>query len=71
MEQFALKGNVLFTPRKDELKAFPNAYVICREGTCEGVYQSLPEEFRNIHVMDFGDALIIPGMVDLHIHAPQ
>ena len=71
MEQFALKGNVLYTPRKDELKTCPNAYVICREGICEGVYETLPEEFREIHVMDFGDSLIIPGMVDLHIHAPQ
>lgn len=71
MEQFALKGNIIFTPQQNEITAFPNAYTICHEGICRGIHQNLPDEFRNIRVIDFGDALIIPGMVDLHIHAPQ
>lgn len=71
MSRFALKGNIIFTPQKNELLTFPDSYVICRQDTCEGVYPELPEEYRNIHVIDFGDALIVPGMVDLHIHAPQ
>ena len=36
-----------------------------------GVFQELPERFQNFLVCDYGDRLIIPGMVDLHIHAPQ
>ena len=71
MNQFALKGNILFTPNKDEIKFFPNAYVICRLDTCQGVYMTLPDELINIPVIDFGDSLIVPGMTDLHIHAPQ
>lgn len=71
MNQFALKGNILFTPNKDEIKFFPNAYVICRLDTCQGVYITLPDEFRDIHIIDYGDSLIVPGMTDLHIHAPQ
>ena len=71
MDLFALKGNILYTPQKRELKVFPNAYTVCRDGVCEGTYQTLPDEFKEIRVVDFGDALIIPGMVDLHIHAPQ
>ena len=35
------------------------------------MFQALPEEYRGIPVTDYGDALIIPGLVDLHIHAPQ
>lgn len=71
MKHFALKGNILFTPQTHELHAIPNSYVICHQDTCKGVYPVLPDEFRNIHVIDYGDALIIPGMVDLHVHAPQ
>lgn len=71
MNQFALKGNILFTPQKDEIKFFPNAYVICRLDTCQGIYITLPDEFRDIHIIDYGDSLIVPGMTDLHIHAPQ
>ncbi|MBQ4432247.1 MAG: amidohydrolase family protein, partial [Synergistaceae bacterium] len=58
-------------PNKDEIKFFPNAYVICRLDTCQGVYMTLPDELINIPVIDFGDSLIVPGMTDLHIHAPQ
>ena len=71
MKHFALKGNIFFTPQKNELTALPNFYVICKDGICQGVYPALPEDCRNIRVIGFGDALIIPGMVDLHIHAPQ
>ena len=71
MELFALKGNVLYTPQKKELKVLQNAYVVCREGLCCGTYQTLPNEYKDVRVIDYGDALIIPGMVDLHIHAPQ
>ena len=71
MRNFALKGNIIFTPQKNELRTFPDSYVICSQNTCEGVYPELPDEYKHIRVIDFGDALIIPGMVDLHIHVPQ
>lgn len=35
MNLFALKGNILYTPQRQELKVLPNAYVVCQE--------SLPE----------------------------
>ncbi len=71
MKLFALRGNIIFTPQKNELLTFPDSYVICRQDTCAGVYTALPDEYKNINVIDFGNSLIIPGMVDLHIHAPQ
>ncbi len=37
----------------------------------EGVYQTLPFKLGGNPVHDYGDCLIIPGLVDLHIHAPQ
>ena len=71
MEQFILRGNILFTREKEELQAIPRGYTVCRDGVCQGVFHSLSEEYRGIPVTDYGDALIIPGLVDLHTHAPQ
>ena len=31
----------------------------------------MPDEYASLPLYDYGDALIFPGMVDLHIHAPQ
>lgn len=32
---------------------------------------AVPEQYRGLPVIDYGNQLIIPGLVDLHIHAPQ
>ena len=68
---FALKGAVCFSTDKDHITAKEQAYVICENGLCAGVFEELPERFRGIPVRDAKDALIIPGMTDLHLHAPQ
>jgi len=34
-------------------------------------FDELPEKFAGISCTDFGDELIIPGLTDLHLHAPQ
>lgn len=31
----------------------------------------IPDEYRDLPVKDYGDRLVIPGMTDLHVHAPQ
>ena len=71
MKRFAIKGNILFSSTKDKIEEHPDSYLICTHGYCQGVYKELPEEFRGIPVEDYGTCLIIPGLVDLHIHAPQ
>ena len=48
-----------------------NAYAVCVEGVSCGVFEILPEEYGSLPLYDYGDALIFPGMVDLHVHAPQ
>ncbi len=71
MQSFALRGNILFTPAPDRLELQPRGYLVCREGSCEGVFPALPEGYSGLPVQDFGDALIVPGYTDLHLHAPQ
>ena len=68
---FALKGNICFSSGKEKLNTFPDATVICEDGLCKGVYPELPDSYKGIPIIDYKDCLILPGMVDLHIHAPQ
>ncbi|MSS62332.1 guanine deaminase [Velocimicrobium porci] len=68
---FALHGHIIYSESKDKLCIKENGYVICEDGISQGVYDTLPEQYKNITVKDYGDRLIIPGLVDLHVHAPQ
>ena len=37
----------------------------------KGVFRALPEKYKDAKLTDYGSKLIIPGFVDLHLHAPQ
>ena len=67
---FALKGQFIDTPLPGELRC-REGFLICEDGVVEGFYETLPERFSGIDVQDHADKLIIPGMSDLHLHAPQ
>ena len=73
MEQktFALKGNIIYTKELRGFEVIEQGWLVCEEGRVRDVYSVLPEELKGIPVEDMGDRLIIPGLTDLHIHAPQ
>lgn len=71
MKNFVLKGHVCYSKSKTELLTRENAYLVCMDGKSKGVFGELPPEYADLPLTDCGDRLIIPGMVDLHIHAPQ
>ena len=68
---FVIKGNICQTKNAKELDLHENAYAVCADGISKGIYDVLPEEYAALPLYDYGDALIFPGMADLHIHAPQ
>lgn len=68
---FILKGNIIYSKTPQELAISENSYLVCKDGLVEGVYPTLPEIYADAPVTDYGDNLIIPGFVDLHLHAPQ
>ena len=70
-KSFVLKGNVCYNTTPQEVVCVPSGYAVCVEGVSAGVFAELPEEFAVLPLIDCGDNLIIPGMTDLHIHAPQ
>lgn len=71
MKDFAIKGNICYSINADEIAVHNHAYLVCEDGKCAGVFDKLPEWYKGIPTTDFSDNLIIPGMTDLHIHAPQ
>ena len=66
-----LKGNIIFAESSRELTTLENGYIVSENGMVTGVFPQLPEQYQNAQVKDFGSNLIIPGLVDLHLHAPQ
>lgn len=68
---YALKGNIIYSKNQNEINCFENSYLICQDGKSMGVFEELDEKYKDIEVIDFGEKIICPGLVDLHIHAPQ
>ncbi len=68
---FVIKGDFVFSAGPNELVSRENAYLVSVNGCSAGVFDELPEAYRSLPLYDFTGRLIIPGMVDLHIHAPQ
>ena len=68
---FAIRGAVCFSTDSRNLTCHENAFVVCQNGHTIGVFPELPAQFNGIPVRDVGEQLIIPGMNDLHLHAPQ
>ena len=66
-----LKGNFLYTPSRTELTIRENQYAHIENGIVTGFTTSLPESAGAEKVIDYGQDIIIPAFVDLHIHAPQ
>ena len=71
MNSFVLKGNLCYSESADRIRLIPNGYLVCEDGVCRGAFETLPEQYANLPLRDFGDRIIIPGLTDLHVHAPQ
>lgn len=71
MKRMVLKGNICYSRTLNELCSFENGYILVEDGICQGTAANLPDEWKDAVIRDYGDMLIIPGLVDLHMHAPQ
>ena len=66
-----LKGNICYSRTPQEPAILERGYLVCKNGISKGAFPQIPEEFREYPITDYGDSLIIPGLCDLHVHAPQ
>ena len=70
-KSFVLKGNVCYSVSPQEVSVTESGYVVCVDGKSAGVFPELPEKYADLPLVDCGDKLVVPGMSDIHIHAPQ
>lgn len=66
-----IKGNIIFTPTYDNFEIIENGYIVLSNNKIFDIFKKLPEKYKNCELIDYTDKLIIPGMNDLHCHAPQ
>ncbi len=71
MNSFIIQGNFLESETPNKLKISGQSFLPVENGQCRGVFPLIPEQYQGLPVTDFGDRLILPGMTDLHVHAPQ
>jgi len=66
------RANILYTPTPKAFEVIEHGYIAVDDhGLVEGVYPILPGHLQGVPVTDYGDQLLIPGMCDMHVHAPQ
>ena len=68
---FFLKGDICWTPSPRSLETAENGFLLCSDGKSGGVFKKIPEAHARLPVIDHSGKLIIPGLTDLHVHAPQ
>jgi len=66
-----LYGNICYSKTPEELITLENGYLVCENKTIKGVYPVIPDKYRTFEIVDYNGCLIMPGLCDLHIHAPQ
>ena len=52
MNSFILKGNICYSISKTELKTL-SGYVVCNDGKCAGVFEEIPDEYKDFELRDF------------------
>lgn len=66
-----MKGHICHSKSKTDIEIIENGYLVCKDGKSAGIYAEIPEEYKDFPIKDHSNQLIIPGLVDLHVHAPQ
>ena len=71
MIKTVIKGDIVHTPTKDKFEVFKDSYLIIEHDVVVGISNQLESYHKDYELIDYSGKLIIPGFVDLHLHAPQ
>lgn len=66
-----LHGDIIYSESEKSFSVHEDSYIFVDKGAVTGILREIPEQYRDLHVTDYGRRLIIPAFSDLHIHAPQ
>jgi guanine deaminase len=68
---FVLAGDICFSENAKVLKTLEGGFLVCLSGKSGGAFPRLPDAYAALPRIDYPGKLIIPGLTDLHTHAPQ
>ncbi len=68
---FVIKGDFCYSKDVRNLECIENGYLVCEAGMVKGIFPALPAVYRGLKIIDYTGKLIIPGLIDLHLHASQ
>ena len=66
-----MKGSLCFSTNANTMQTMDDGFLVCEGGRIAGVCSALPAQYAALPLLDYTGKLIIPGMTDLHVHAPQ
>lgn len=66
-----LKGHIVHAPKFGELSITENGYMVLNDGKIQGIFKSVPDQYKNVNVTDYGNQIIMQSFADTHMHAPQ
>ena len=70
-DSFVIRADVCYSASPQSLELCPDGWLVCVEGRSAGVFRALPERYAGLPVLDCSGSLAVPGLTDLHVHAPQ
>ncbi|WFA07849.1 guanine deaminase [Tissierella sp. Yu-01] len=71
MIKSVFKGDIIHTPTKGEFEIYEDSYLIIENCKVVKISHQLEDLYKNYDFYDFSGKIIIPGFVDVHLHAPQ
>ncbi len=66
-----MRGDICYSKDPRTLHTVRDGYLVSVDGVSAGVFPTLPERYAGLPVHDCRGRLILPGLTDLHVHAPQ
>jgi guanine deaminase len=70
-EDFVLKGGICYSRDVHHLEIREDGFLVCKGGKSMGVFDTIPGEYSDLPLTDYTGKVIVPGLTDLHVHAPQ
>ena len=65
-----IKGTIVSAPELGKLDITEHGYLVAENGIISGVFQVLPEQYADVPVEDFGNALILQTFISTVLSIP-
>ena len=69
--EYLLHGDLCFSKDRMRIETMENGYMHIRDGKIVALYETVPTNLSSLERKDYHGKIVLPGMVDLHLHAPQ